>query len=117
MNHTARLAPVRAEAELTKLQPRRHERAWIHAVLLFAALVLFVSSVFGEQGLADSLRARRQIRASQASLSSLRTENGQLRERIRRLREDPRTIEDVARQDLGLIRRGEILVVVKDKKP
>ena len=85
-------------------------------VLLFAALVLFVNSVFGEQGLADSLRARRQIRASQVNILSLRDDNARLRNQIRRLREDPRAIEDVARRDLGLIRRGEILVVVKDKK-
>jgi len=84
--------------------------------LLFAALVLFVNSVFGEQGLADSLRARRQLQASHAGILSLRDENARLRTQIRRLREDPRAIEDVARRDLGLIRRGEILVVVKDKR-
>jgi len=113
---TLRDTAARADAELSKLQMRRTERAWIRGALLFAAFVLFVNSVFGEQGLADSLRARRQIRASGASIASLRAENGRLREQIRRLREDPRTIEDIARQDLGLIRRGEILVVLKNRK-
>jgi cell division protein FtsB len=116
MIQTARPTSTRPRAEPPKLQPRRREQTWIRGALLFAALVLFVNSVFGEQGLADSLRARRQIRASQASILSLRGENARLRDQIHRLREDPRAIEDVARRDLGLIRRGEILVVVKDKK-
>jgi cell division protein FtsB len=117
MIQTVPPTPTRADAELSKLQPRRRERALIHRLLLYAALVLFVNSMFGEQGLVDSMRARRQIRASATSLSTLRVENGRLRDQIRRLREDPRAIEDVARQDLGLIRKGEILVVIKDKKP
>ena len=113
---TRRNTSARADAERSKLQTQLKERAWIRGALLFAAFVLLVNSVFGEQGLADSLRARRQIRASVASIASVKAENGRLREQIRRLREDPRTIEDVARQDLGLIRRGEILVVLKTRK-
>ena len=49
-----------------------------------------------------------------ADLASLRVENARLREDVRRLREDPETIEYVARKDLGLARRGEILVVLKE---
>jgi cell division protein FtsB len=115
MIQTVQATPARADVEMPKLQPRRRERTWIHGLLLFAALVLFVNSVFGEQGLADSMRARRQIHASATSLSTLRAENGRLRDQIRRLKEDPWAIEEVARRDLGLIRKGEILVVVKDK--
>jgi len=46
----------------------------------------------------------------------LKQENAGLREQIRRLREDPEAIEAIARQDLGLMRPGEILVIVKDVK-
>ena len=113
---TAELTPGLAH-DLPLLPPRRRERAWVHGALLLAALVVFVNSVFGEQGLADRLRARRQVHASLAAIASLRSENGRLREQIRRLREDPRAIEAVARRDLGLLRRDEILVVVKNKKP
>jgi cell division protein FtsB len=116
MIQTTQTTAARADADQPRLGPRRRERTWIRGVLLFAALVLFVNSVFGEQGLADSLRARRQIRASQANILSLREENARLRNQVRRLREDPRAIEDVARRDLGLIRRDEILVVLKDRR-
>ena len=48
-----------------------------------------------------------------ARASALRGQNARLREEVRRLRDDPATIEYVARKDLGLARRGEILVHVK----
>ena len=40
-----------------------------------------------------------------------------LRELADRLKTDPTTIESLAREKLGLVRPGEILVVVKDVKP
>jgi cell division protein FtsB len=48
-----------------------------------------------------------------ADLERLRSENIRLREEVRLLREDPETIEFVARKELGLARRGEVLVVLK----
>ena len=43
-----------------------------------------------------------------------RAENARLREEVRRLEEDPAAIEEIARRDLGLIRPGEKLFIVKD---
>ena len=47
----------------------------------------------------------------------MRDENARLRELADRLETDPTTIESLAREKLGLVRPGEILVVVKDVKP
>ena len=41
----------------------------------------------------------------------------QLREEARLLREDPATIEEIARRELGLIRPGEKLFILKDVEP
>ena len=49
--------------------------------------------------------------------SSLRTENARLREEARRLREDPAAIEEIARRELGLIKPGEKLFIVRDVGP
>ena len=35
---------------------------------------------------------------------------------MRRLNEDPATIESVAREQLGLIRPGEVVFILKDAK-
>jgi cell division protein FtsB len=65
------------------------------------------------------MRARKQYAEVAASLASMQSENDRLRDQIRRLTSDPETIESVAREELGLIRPGELVFVVKDvdRKP
>jgi cell division protein FtsB len=94
-------------------------RRLIRSLLLFIACVLVVDALIGERGFVQTLRAGREYAEAAATLDRLRQENGRLREEARRLREDPGAIEAVARRELGLIRPGEVLVIVKDidKKP
>jgi cell division protein FtsB len=88
----------------------------LHLLLIFVTLVLIVDALVGEKGLMQSMNARRQYRQLQASLEDLRRENDGLREETRRLKEDPATIESLARQELGLIRPGEVVFILKDLK-
>ena len=91
-------------------------RRGVHVLLIFVTLVLVVDALIGEKGLMESMRARRQHREVTASLDALRRDNTKLRDVVRRLNEDPATIESVAREDLGLIRAGEVVFILKDKK-
>jgi cell division protein FtsB len=75
---------------------------------------MLVHALFSDRGLAGTIQARRAAQRTASDLAALKQENAGLREQARRLQEDPATIEGLARQDLGLIRPGEILVVVKD---
>ena len=59
-------------------------------------------------------RARKQYDAVAAAIAKQRAENDRLREEIRRLEDDPATIEELARRELGLIRPGEKVFIVKD---
>jgi cell division protein FtsB len=99
--------------ETPKLPARRRESPWTGRVLCFAACVLAVNALIGERGLSETLRARREFNATIAELSRLQYENAALGDAIRRLSHDAPTIEGVARAELGLIRPGEILVVVR----
>jgi cell division protein FtsB len=76
-----------------------------------------VDSLVGEKGLMESMRARKQYRELAASLDAVRRENDRMREEVRRLKEDPSAIESLARKELGLIRPGEVLFIIKDEKP
>ena len=51
-----------------------------------------------------------------SAVARQRTENARLREEARRLRDDPTAIEELARRELGLIRPGEKVFIVKDLK-
>ena len=92
-------------------------RRALNYLLVFATVVLLVDALVGERGLVATTRARRQADELGTSVARVREENAQLRELADRLKSDPTTIESVAREKLGLVRPGEILVVVKDVKP
>ena len=76
--------------------------------------MLVIDAVVGEKGLLAMIKARQQYRVLEQSLARARAENARLREDARRLREDPPAIEEIARRELGLIKPGEKLFIVKD---
>lgn len=92
-------------------------RKTLHLLLVFVTLVLVIDALVGEKGLLETIRARHHYRELTASIDRLRAENADLREEARRLREDPSAIESLAREELGLIRPGEMLFILKDAKP
>jgi cell division protein FtsB len=95
----------------------RQGRRTLHYVLLLIGTVLIVDGLVGEKGLLAMLQARAKHTALEQSLTDVRADNARLREEARRLREDPDAIEDLARGELGLIRPGERLFIVKDVAP
>jgi cell division protein FtsB len=88
----------------------------LNYALGFVCIVLVVDALVGDKGLLDTIRARRQYASLSADLARKREENARLRDRIRRLNDDPATIESLAREELGLIRAGEVVFIVRDAK-
>ncbi len=83
----------------------------------FVTIVLLVDAIIGEKGLLSLLKARRDFKAVEQSLQQARRENAELRDEARRLREDPTAIEELARRELGLIKPGEKLFIIRDAQP
>jgi len=96
---------------------RTRSRTIVHALLFIAAAVIVLDALVGDRGLLAMLRVRRQYRELAATVARDRAENTRLAEEARRLLEDPAAIEEVARRELGLIKPGEKLFIIKDKKP
>jgi len=86
----------------------------VNLLLLFMASVIVVDGLVGDRGLLAMLRARQEYDALSASIARQRAENARLRETARRLREDPAAIEEIARRELGLIKPGERVFILKD---
>ena len=103
--------------ELPQPNKEHRTRRIVRVLLLFVSAVIVVDALVGDQGLLAMLRARRQAEELAATIAKQRAENARLREEVRRLTEDPAAIEEVARRELGLIRPGEKLFIVKDVKP
>ena len=110
-------APPRRKSQPSNSSvPPATPRRTLQMLLVFVTLVLVINALVGERGLTETLRARRQHQELVTSIERLRAENARLREEARRLRSDPSTIEALARQELGLIKPGEMLFIVRDAK-
>jgi cell division protein FtsB len=92
-------------------------RRLVRYLLVFFTVVLVIDAIVGEKGLMSLVKARREYAAVEQALQRSRHENAMLREQARRLREDPTAIEELARRELGLLKPGEMLFIIRDADP
>jgi cell division protein FtsB len=107
-------APGRKKKRTTE---RPRQRRLGRLLLLFVASLFVLDGLVGDRGLLAMVRARHEYEAAAAALAQQRAENARLREEARRLREDPDAIEEIARRDLGLIKPGERVFIIRDVPP
>lgn len=93
------------------------KRRAVQYLLIFVTVVLVVDALVGDRGVLERLRARQQYRELNQAIEALKQQNASMRHDIGRLRDDPSAIESLAREDLGLIKPGEILFIIRDVKP
>lgn len=99
----------------TSVSPAR--RKALNILLAFAATVLLIDALVGDKGFLEGLRARRAYQETEATLNRYKRENARLMEDVRRFRENPAAIESLAREELGFIKPGETLFIIRDVTP
>jgi cell division protein FtsB len=97
--------------------PKQRSRRIVQYALLFLGCLLFLDALVGEKGFVENLKAKQQFQAIERSLERLKADNARLQKDVELLRKDPETIEDLARRELGLMKPGEKLFIVKDAEP
>jgi cell division protein FtsB len=109
----------RGRRELYELpDAKQRRRRWVTYGLFLGSCALMVNALVGENGYLATLRARQEQAALATSLAKVRLENQQMRDEIRRMHEHPAAaMEEAARRELGLIRPGETLVIIRDAHP
>ena len=85
-------------------------RQYGRGLLGLLMLVMIVHDVFGTHGFLATRRTQNEIRKVKADLDALSKENAALAQEVKDLNSDPRLIEKIARDDLGLARPGEIII-------
>lgn len=75
-------------------------------VFLFVMALLIA---FGNNGIIDNLLMKEKLKILKDASSQLMGENNKLRHEIKLLRSSPQHIETVARDELGMVRKGEII--------
>src|SRR5262245_29264275 len=91
----------------------RHRAATLASLLALIALV--VGSLFGDRGLLHLMAERERSERLQAEVEELRAQNSRLASEIVALRRDPRAIERIAREQLGLARPGERVFLIREE--
>ncbi|MGC1187013.1 MAG: septum formation initiator family protein [Candidatus Acidiferrales bacterium] len=82
------------------------------SLLLLALAALCVHDIFGAHGFIAMRRTAREIDAARDEISRLDTENRALADQVGALKSDPRIIERIAREEMGLARPGEMIFKV-----
>jgi cell division protein FtsB len=94
--------------------PRR--KVWVVAgLILFVALA--VGALIGDRGFFYLLEQQRRADVLHQELDALKAENARLGVEISSLRSDPRAIERIAREELGLAQPGETVFILKEDGP
>ncbi len=90
---------------------------WVNRILLAALLAFAVAylprHIYSSGGAEDLGRVEREHQALQRSNERLRGEIGALRAEVTALKRDPAEVARIAREDLGLIRPGEVVFEVQ----
>ena len=84
---------------------KRHLRE----ILLLALGALAIHDVFGTHGFLAMWRTQKQLQALRTDLDRLNRENQKLSDQVSALRTDPKAIERIAREQMGLARPGEMI--------
>lgn len=98
--------------------PRSRVGRWVFRLLVVVGLAVGLGylplQVFGEKGLVQYRRLQRELSELKARNRRMGDQIHQMRIEVSRLRGDEATIERAARQDLGVVRPGELVFVVEE---
>ncbi len=89
-------------------------KLFIKRLMIFmvsAILLLFLAyGMFGEKGYLQMKKSEAQNQKLRQDIEQVKQENQQMMGEIRSLKTDPKTIERIAREELGMVKPGEIKI-------
>ena len=89
---------------------RRLGRQYGRHVLIVFVVVLVVHDVFGPHGFLVMRHKQQEIQKVNAQIDQLNKENATLEQNVKDLKTDPQTVRKIAREELGLVKPGEIVI-------
>jgi cell division protein FtsB len=84
------------------------------AIMTMCLMLLFI--VFGENGLTDLYKLKMEKDNLSKKSDELKKKNISLYREIERLKNDPGYVEDVARKELGVIGKDDVIIKVKKER-
>jgi len=96
----------------------KKKKIFIFAAALVIIIPLLVLLIAGNQGFMDMYRTYREDKNRAHQISAAREEIDSLKNEIQKLQNDTAHIEKIAREKLGMARKGEVIIkfVEEEKK-
>ena len=86
----------------------------LRQILVLALFALLVHDVFGPHGFIAMRRTQREIDQIREQIGKVNEENKSLADQVNSLKTDPKSIERIAREEMGLARPGEMIFKIPD---
>jgi cell division protein FtsB len=96
-------------------ESRRTTQVTLKVVVLLASVlcvVFAISFVFSDRGLPELQNARTRVSKLRTDIAQLETENARLRAEIESVKKSSYAIERIAREDLGMSKKGETVYML-----
>jgi cell division protein FtsB len=103
--HRPKISPSKTAAYLQKNARQ---------ILCLALFALLVHDIFGAHGFIAMRKTQQEIEQVRERIGKLNDENKSLSNQVNSLKTDPRAIERIAREEMGLARPGEIIYKLPD---
>ena len=97
---------------------RRATQVTLKAVVLLSGvltLVFLISFVFSDRGLPELQHARTRVSDLRAEIARLEADNARLRAEIDSVKKSSYAVERIAREDLGMSKKGETVYMLPKK--
>ena len=86
-------------------------------LLAFFGSVLVINALVGDKGVLQMLKKRQESQSLDQAIAAARARNAEMWTQIQRIKHDDAALEELARKDLGLIKPGEKLFIIRDAPP
>jgi cell division protein FtsB len=86
-------------------------------IILVVLVILLAASLLGERGLIGLIQMQQTRAALARDVERLTATNAALADEVRALRTDPGRIEAIAREELGLVKPGELVYEFRGTPP
>ncbi|GAB6070243.1 hypothetical protein JCM30760_13400 [Thiomicrorhabdus hydrogeniphila] len=89
----------------------------LYLALAILIVILQVRLLSSEGGLGELFSLQEQLKTLESSLEEQRLINAKLAEEVKSLQSNPLSIETLARQNLGMVKKDEVFIKVIELKP
>ena len=100
--------------KITMIEAEAYLRRNARQILALALFALLVHDIFGAHGFIAMRRTQKEIEEIREQIGKINTENKSLTDQVNSLKTDPKAIERIAREEMGLARPGELIYKIPD---